>query len=191
MKLADYHGAREAYQRALKLGIKNNVIHRDLGVIYIQEGNHSAALSELRISLELDPNDAETHFQVGKLLSKQDDNEKALHHLRQAVRLNRDHTGAHYALGRLLVQRGNDFEGQKMMATFQTLKKYEHKLKARKRDAQLRPRDAEAVYKVGLVHLEYGRRPKAIEAFSQSLNRNPGFEAAAAKLRDLERETNQ
>ena len=78
-----------------------------------------------------------------------------------------------------------------MMATFQTLKKYEHKLKARKRDAQLRPRDAEAVYKVGLVHLEYGRRPKAIEAFSQSLNRNPGFEAAAAKLRDLERETNQ
>jgi len=73
--------------------------HRQLAETKLSQGEFELAIREYRESLELFPNDPETHFGLAEAYRRKDRLAEAEHHLREAARLRPDHHEARLNLG--------------------------------------------------------------------------------------------
>jgi len=89
---------REAAQRALKLAPNLAEAHTSMGIVYLEEGNGSAAVKELKKATTLKPSHWEAHNRLGEFYLKTGRPEKALTHLKIVEELNPQHRRARHFL---------------------------------------------------------------------------------------------
>jgi hypothetical protein len=97
-----WHNSETLYRRALSLHSNNWLIHNNLAVTLIQQGNSNPeeALYHLLDSISLNPDFAASRYNLGKLyLDKLHDNIKAAESFQEALRINPDYAEAHFYMG--------------------------------------------------------------------------------------------
>lgn len=66
-KLERYQESREAFQRAIDIDAKLAVAYREMGLLYCQTGLYDRALTWLRESLRLDPNQNDLKLMMNQI----------------------------------------------------------------------------------------------------------------------------
>ncbi len=89
--------------------------YAEKGAAYLAEGNLEIAASDLRKSLELDPNNAAAHGTIALLYERLRMLDKAAEHYRRAAALKPDDSGIIGNYGRFLCHQGRQQEGLKLL----------------------------------------------------------------------------
>jgi len=85
---ADRDKAMQAATRAIELDKDDALANYALGLIYILDRDHEAAISELEYAIQLNPSFVSPHALLGHALSSSGRAEEAIPHFEQAIRLN-------------------------------------------------------------------------------------------------------
>ena len=144
MTLSDYEGAKQAYRRAVDLGVEKASAFYDLGVISEQQDQLEAARSYFHQALLKDASHADSYHRLGAVTAKLDKQAQAATYYLEAIKRDPGHAGAHYSLAQLYLKQGRGAEGQELMQVFARLKEYEGRLASRKRAVDRVPRDPPA-----------------------------------------------
>ncbi|MEW6251438.1 MAG: tetratricopeptide repeat protein [Planctomycetota bacterium] len=99
-----YDEALPHLRRALEIWPRSGGAHRNLWVVYRDQGRRDELLAALRESVRVFPEQAEPHFQLALELSKRGELAEAEPEYRAALRCDPRHIGAHTNLGMVLQQ---------------------------------------------------------------------------------------
>lgn len=91
--------ATAAFQQAVQRGVQD--AHLLLGIVYRENGNDQAAITELRVAEKLNPRSSQTALELGRLLLGQGQLEEARTRLEKAVIGLPENPTVHYQLGML------------------------------------------------------------------------------------------
>jgi serine/threonine-protein kinase len=95
------------YRAALALRPNTAVVHNNLGVFFLHQGDGEQALNSLHRALSLQPDDARTVANIGNVLSMQEKWDEAIVEYRRALQLQPDLVLAHANLGLALLRKGD------------------------------------------------------------------------------------
>jgi len=115
---ADFDGAVSAYRRRIDINPNNAEAHRQLGEIYILQGRHEEALTELSVATWLDPADAKAHAAAGQVYARIARYPDAIGALSRALALDGALREARYTLGTVLTRTGRAEEGKTALDLF-------------------------------------------------------------------------
>jgi tetratricopeptide (TPR) repeat protein len=76
-------------QQAAETGLQNSLVRKALGKVYADRGQHAAAMAQLRLAVELEPNDTETHRRLVACYDALGDRDGAIRQLLQSLELSR------------------------------------------------------------------------------------------------------
>jgi protein O-mannosyl-transferase len=145
------------FTKALELDPKSVATEQNIGNVYYQLRDFTAAAAHYRRAIELDPKFASGYNNLGAALLELRDVDGALAAYRAAIRIDPDHLGAHQNAARALFASGRFNE---------SVAHYEHVLR-------LRPTSAEAHYDLGLALAQAGNMHRAKEQFAAALRLKP------------------
>lgn len=86
-KLTHYGEAERAFLKVIKTDRKCSPAFRELGHIYYLQGRLGESEKNLRLSLEIEPVDLQSHYYLGLVLEKQDREEEALKEYERFVKI--------------------------------------------------------------------------------------------------------
>jgi tetratricopeptide (TPR) repeat protein len=139
--------AVESLQRARRMGFPVKGEKRrafwegTLGTWLAELGNHVEDIEPLRRSIELDPDDANTHYTLGLAYGELNRREESMKELQESIRLDPTQPEAHYALG----------------VCFGEARQLERALDSYHQAIRLRPDYADAHFNLGCTYGEIGR----------------------------------
>ncbi len=128
-------------------------LHKDRGLVLQSNGDFEGAVTEFRMALSLNPDDAELHRNLGKALQDKGDLDDAIVEYRMALSLNPNDAEVHSNLGKALQNKGS-LEGA--IEEFRTA-------------LRLDPNDAKIHGNLGSALQDHGDLDGAITAFRTSL----------------------
>jgi Flp pilus assembly protein TadD len=141
--------------------------HGEWGKELLVLGDLQGAITQMNVSLRLNPNDADMHVALGQALRKTGDKEKALEEFRSAVGLKPKNSMAHALLGRMLLEKG---EPQGALDELRTA-------------VQLDSRSPYVHYNYGAALEVVGDLPKAVDEYERVLKLNRGDSQAEEAIR--------
>jgi protein O-mannosyl-transferase len=148
---------------------KNNdcwMAHTHLGLLLMDAGRYTEAMSHLHTALELSPNQADAYNNLGLLNMAMDRPQEAMVHLQKALALNPKQADAHNNLGALLARHGRPDEAMVHL----------------RRALELHPEHAEVHYNLGDLLAGMGRTDAAIVHYQKALELHPGYAEAHNNL---------
>ena len=154
------------FEHTLRVTENNNLMHNNLGVVFIEQGRFAEAIPHFTKALQIRPNDVKAQINLAVCLAHLGDLQEAIEHYRKALALEPQHAGAHNNLGNALLIQGRVDEAA---AEFS---------KALKINGDY----AEAHNNLGVVLASQGRFKEAIEHFRQALRINPDYPQARTNL---------
>jgi tetratricopeptide (TPR) repeat protein len=80
---------QELDRQAAETGLHNALVRKALGKVYADKGQHAAAIAQLRLAVELEPNDTETHQRLIACYDAAGDRDGAIGQLLQSIELSR------------------------------------------------------------------------------------------------------
>jgi tetratricopeptide (TPR) repeat protein len=164
--------ALEHFQKAANWDPYSAGIRHELAIVYSQTGRTREAVAELEAAVRLAPNEAEFHYKLALALNEAGEPTRVVSELEQAVKCDPRHARAWYNLGLARSGRG-DADGA-----------VEALLKGEAAD----PNDARIPYARATVLARMGRIFEAREATRRALQLEPGNQAAAGLLEQLNRQ---
>ena len=78
IKVADYAAALDVLQRADKINANIEIVHLDLGILFMQDQRRQDALRELQLAEQLNPADRSVHWELGNLYKAMGMKDKAV-----------------------------------------------------------------------------------------------------------------
>jgi len=149
--------ARDAFENTIRIAAVNGAAHDGLANILKLEGKEDAAIAELQIALQFDPNQPRALATLASLISQRGDQDKALALCQRALAVAPKFAPAHSNLGLIYRRRGD-------------LKLAEqHYLKA----IEYSPRLGAAHVNLAQLYTRQGKTDEAIEQFRQAVRANP------------------
>lgn len=134
--------------------------HNNLGIAYDRNGNSTAAESNFRKALELNPKAILTHGNLGFLLAKQGQSQEAITHLEEAIRLDPNQPKVLLALGQVKLKQGNILDATKHFTTLlNTFPTFENVFLAH--------------YNMGIIYEDSGNLEKAERSYLMAIKANP------------------
>lgn len=166
--------AARGYKSFLSFYPKNATALYLIGVVEIQRGNPSAALSPISRCIELEPKNLEARAALAVALSSLGRNDESLSALRAAVKVNPKHALSWYNIGALLLLMGDPAGAEKALRTA----------------ISLEPRNAMFFNELG-VSLRRQERPVAelIPVFERALELAPQMTGPLLNLLNVSRES--
>ena len=161
-----WHDSVTLFEHTLRVTENNNVMHNNLGVVFIEQGRFAEAIPHFTKALQIRPKDVKAQINLAVCLAHQGDLQEAIEHYQTALELEPEHAGAHNNLGNVLLVQGRVDEAA---AEFS---------KALKINGDY----AEAHNNLGVVLAGQGRFTEAIEHFRQALRINPDYPQARKNL---------
>ena len=155
----DQGDALKQMNRALALLPRHPLLHYELGVILKASHRPDEAERAYTQAIELDPGLVQAHFNLGNLRLQRGDEAGAIDSYQQALALEPGHQPAFVNLGLLLDRRG-DTEALGQLC---------------QRFGATHPDSPHLTFFQGRLHHRQERYPEAIEAYSQTLARQPDF----------------
>ena len=104
VQLKDYVKAQPELEKARAADASLALVHRDLGIIYAEEGRKEDAISELQKAIELDPKDVSPHWRLAKLYQSTGKKEEAKSEFAKASAMNKESIQASQALYQKLAE---------------------------------------------------------------------------------------
>ena len=154
--MGDYNEARRHLESAIQLVPKSSFLHSSLAetmyVLSVRPGSAekdliTAAESECRISLSLDPDNVDSHFLLGVLSLRKRDRQGAIVEFKKAAELDPGHLRAQSYLGDLLME-DQDYKGAALAySELVKVQPYNHKLRLRLGISYSRSGEAEKAIK--------------------------------------------
>jgi tetratricopeptide (TPR) repeat protein len=160
--------AMQEYFQAEKIGNDLSEIRSQLAIRFADLGNKSAAIAQLRKSIELNETAGDQN-RLGRLLVESGRQDEALAAFLRAIKLDPNLAIAHSNLGALLGLKGD-------MA--RAVEELEIAVK-------LDPRSTMAHNNLALAYLKSGRRAQAVAEFQTSLNLDPTQQQVKTQLSEL------
>lgn len=154
------------FEHTLRVTENNNVMHNNLGVVFVEQGRFAEAVPHFTKALQIRPEDVKAHINLAVSLANLGDLQKAVDHYSKALELDPHHAGAHNNLGNVLLLQGRIDEAE---AEFS-------------RALEIQNDYAEAHNNLGVVLARKGRFTEAIEHFRQALRVNPHYPQARKNL---------
>jgi tetratricopeptide (TPR) repeat protein len=151
-------GSRQRLKRQLEMAAINP---RDadaqyqLGLIYSQRRNFTAAITHFRKAVEIDPADAGSHFELGRIAREQRQPEEAREHFQQSIAIDDKHSSSEALreLGAVCVELGDAASALKPLELF----------------CHRRPFDPEGQYWFGITLRRLQRETEARQAFEAAI----------------------
>jgi tetratricopeptide (TPR) repeat protein len=140
-------------------GLYNALIHKEIGRVYVERGRHQQAIAQLRLAVEVQPNDAETQKLLVAEYDALHDPEGAFRQLLQAAELSRRDIKLYQEMGKRLDALGRPAEVERAYTSIVEMLPNEsegHALLAEIRQTQNRWGDA-------ISHWEQVARIRALE----------------------------
>ena len=104
VQLKDYVKAQPELEKARAADASFALVHRDLGIIYAEEGRKDDAISELQKAIELDPKDVSPHWRLAKLYQSTGKKEEAKVEFAKASAMNKESIQASQSLYQKLAE---------------------------------------------------------------------------------------
>jgi len=103
----DLAGAREAFEKTVKLVPQSPEPHNSLGWVLLVQGETDAAIAEFKAAVQLKPDFAQAHMNFSSALMQKGDTQGAVHEAREAVRLAPQDSETRHILGKVLSNSGD------------------------------------------------------------------------------------
>ncbi len=142
-----------------------------LGVGYIRNQEYQRAKDNLNKAINLDPSSAHAHTMMGYVFQLEGENETAEQYFRKSIRLDSDYSLARNNFGAFLFLQKRYEE-----AAAQLRKASEDKLYARR---------SQVFENLGMCYKELDSRSEAEQAFTRSIQLNPGQSRALLEMTDI------
>ena len=162
----DLPGALKELRRAATLKPSLPGVHREIGLILIEQREFASAGGELREAVRDDPHDYSSRYDLALCLANASEIPEALVEARQLVRLNSRGSTGFYALGHIKALAG-DKEGA--IQSFRVA-------------TDLDDKAYRAWFELGKLLEESGDKDAAIHAFEQAIRAQPNLAAARYRL---------
>jgi len=166
----DTEEALEEYRQCSKFDFGSPKIHLNLASSYIKLNRFKEAEEELKIAINLAPEDLEPRLILTLLYTLQGKEKEAQavyqQALEKALKIQPENIEIHRSLGHLYYQQ----------------KKYDQAFQIYKMMSEIFPQDKEAYLFLGLILEEKGQRYLAIEEFKKALSIDPDFSDALNSL---------
>ena len=199
----DLDAAARTFATRVDLVPNDHDAHRDLGKVYLLQGEDVRARAEFEVALLVDPSDVEASTSLGQLDLRAGRYEDAATVSRRALELDPSHREARYVHATALIRMGNAEEGAAEMEVFQRLQAEDSESRARsfelgrlRREASVslaggdranavallrralvyEPRSATSHLDLGLALLESGQAAEAIERLNTAVALNAPLE---------------
>ena len=102
----DWHGAEQAFRRAIELNPGHSDAHTEYGWLLIQMGRLEEALVETKRALELDPLSVVANFGVAEAYARSHQYDQAIERFRKTLELDANYAWAHVSLGQVYLRKG-------------------------------------------------------------------------------------
>ena len=102
----EFGKARQDYQKAATLQLRNKLAHFHLGNCYRKMGKPQEARDEYKAALQIDPNDGRVHTNLGAVYFDLEQLDQATSHYRSALQINPSDAYAHFNLGLAYLKTG-------------------------------------------------------------------------------------
>jgi tetratricopeptide (TPR) repeat protein len=145
------------FSHTLEVTGDNPIIHNNLGVTLMKQGEEKEAWAHYIRALEINPNYADAQYNLGALLVRQGKDQEAMVQLAKTLRIRPGHAEAHHDLGVLLTKQGKIQEA------------IHHYTEAMRAKADY----AEAYRNLGIALVSQGREKEAVPHFRKALEINP------------------
>ena len=145
------------YEHTLKVTSNNYIIHYNLGMALVDEGQVDAAIDHYLQALRIKPDCVEARNNLSLALAKQGRLDEAIDHYLQALRIKPDFEKAHYNLGLAFSKQG------------QTDKAVYHYLEA----LRIKPDYKQAHVNLGVALERQGRMQDAVDHYLEALRIEP------------------
>src|SRR4030095_13442673 len=162
----DLEAAARTFATRVDLVPNDHDAHRDLGKVYLLQGEDVRARAEFEIALLVDPSDVEASTSLGQLDLRAGRYEDAATVSRRALELGPSHREARYVHATALIRMGNAEEGAAEMEVFQRLQAEDSESRARSFELGRLRREAS-------VSLAGGDRANAVALLRRALVYEP------------------
>jgi tetratricopeptide (TPR) repeat protein len=188
-------GAIEAYERAVKLNPKDKNSYLRLGILYFQVKDRNNSFKNLNEAIKLDPNLAEAFYYRGYNYRELNMLDKAIREFDHARELKQDYIDAYLQLGLIYAdkkdKRAGDYyttalrlEPGNLRALYargiyyQEADSIDLAIKDYERILELTPEFLSTNLNLGYIYLQRKDYDKAIEYFTQAIDKNPSLKQA-------------
>jgi len=184
---SDFTGSNEAYDRALGLGVKPDLVYSRKAYNHVRLGDLEEARRCYRSILDVKPNDAETLAQLAYVEGKLENLDAAAECYRRALDISPDDVDFLVALASVEAKRGDDAAVAGLLEKANLLdpdntevlgrlgviymkeKNEKAAIEVLERLVSLDPRDANARRNLGAVYYRMGEKEKALPAFEKAM----------------------
>jgi Flp pilus assembly protein TadD len=200
-QIGTWADSKTLFTHALRVIEANPVVHNNLGVIFLNEGDGERAAAHLRRALELRPRYADALFNFGLCAFKAGDRGEAARLFGQTLREDPGADKAHVYLGFILLEQGRPGEASghfrealrirpdqeaahhHLAVALMQLNEYASAERHLRETVRLSPRNPEAYNNLGVVLMAQARYGEAIEALKAAESLAPGRPIVGANLR--------
>jgi tetratricopeptide (TPR) repeat protein len=184
---SDFTGSNEAYDRALALGVKPDLVYSRKAYNYVRLGALEEAGRCYRAILDARPGDAEALGQLAYVEGKLGNHDAAAECYRRALETSPDDVDFMAALAAVEAKRGRAEAAKELLERANLLDRdntdvldrlgviymkegnYGAAIEALERLVSLEPRDARAQRNLGAAHYQTGDKEKALSAFERAM----------------------
>jgi len=143
------------------------VVHNNLGIALVAEGNNEEAISHYKMAIKIKPYLTTAHYNLGIALVAKGNNEEAISHYKMAIGFKPDYALPHNNLGNALVAEG----------------KIEEAISHYKKAIKVKPDYAEAYNNLGGALFHAKMTEEAIGYFKEAIRIRPDFIDAQKNLK--------
>lgn len=201
VQIGTWTDSKTLFTHALRVVEANPVVHNNLGVIFLNEGDGERAAAHLRRALELRPRYADALFNLALCAFKAGDRGEAARLFAQTLREEPGADRAHVYLGFIFLEQGRPGEASghfreairirpdqeaahhHLAVALMQLNDYASAERHLRETVRLSPGNPEAYNNLGVTLMAQGRYGEAIEALKAAESLAPGRPIVAANLR--------
>jgi tetratricopeptide (TPR) repeat protein len=165
----DYERALAMYEKTAELNPTNNKNFNNLGNAYAIQKKFPEAIKAYRRALEINPNYAEAYNNLGNVYRSLQEYDQAIAHYEKALTLHRGYIDAYYNLA----------------DTYSSLKQDEQSVKVLFRAMEANWFLPATYYRLGVAYENNAQYDKAIAAYENALQADPGYAEARLNLASL------
>jgi tetratricopeptide (TPR) repeat protein len=201
MGKADYAGALDCFERALKLLPQYSYLYINMGILKSTMGKQEEAEANFKQALFLNANNPEGYFYYGNWLKSQGRYKEALEQAKSGLNASPDHIGNKNLFTDLIVILANEGDLVKtaeqnaknnpspekylsLSLTYYQNKNYEKCIEAANEALKLKPDYVEAYNNICSAQNILGNYDEAIKAGQQAMKIDPGYQLAKNNLND-------
>jgi tetratricopeptide (TPR) repeat protein len=190
--LVELDKAVEAYRNAIESNPGDAASHLALGKLYLDRSNVDGAIQELTAAVKLSPDLEGIHAGLGRAYRAKGDAAAAINVLKQGLERHPSDQEVRYVLGQTLLLAGRSDEGRREMDEYRLVQEgisqantlfesgieqaqagdLDRAEKLLRESLRLAPKYAPALRALGVVILNRGNTPHALELFQQALAAN-------------------